>query len=133
MSGRAEIPRKPTPISLRKARFVLEDERRKSRKFEASKKTKLFKFPGLKQLAAVGVSLPLFIAQQTCQIPLPLLGNGELASQKAEGETGLTSTVSKICLTCKTLVMCHVYLEKVPSGKASLRTKAGNKKLIGEV
>lgn len=39
----------------------------------------------------------------------------------------LTSGVSKICLTCRMLVMCHVYLEKVPRGRASLRTNATGK------
>lgn len=41
--------------------------------------------------------------------------------------SALTSGVSKICLTCRTLVMCHVYLEKVPRGSASLRTKAAGR------
>ena len=36
----------------------------------------------------------------------------------------LTSGVSKICLTCSMLTICHVYLVKVPSGRASFLTKA---------
>ena len=35
----------------------------------------------------------------------------------------LTSAVSKICFTCRMLVICQVYFVKVPSGRASLRTK----------
>lgn len=40
------------------------------------------------------------------------------------GSAAHTSGVSNIRLTCSRLVMCQVYLEKVPSGRASLRTKA---------
>lgn len=54
----------------------------------------------------------------------PTIQSSQNAMKQRDEQECSTSGMSKICLTCMRLVMCHVYLEKEPNGRASCRTNA---------